>query len=487
MATSVPSSIAEPDNPLCFWIFDSASPSKKRSIYISQNGGFPITEKYSCIFVDNIKYVTCCDNIGPVNLASIAVFEESLNKAIAESKFDSIVVCAKKGCRALTNAAFLLGAYLILKHGETPTEVAERFLKVSSDRFEGYRDATHSTPTFHVELIDCWSGLHRAVSRKWFECPSRAHPQMWGMIDMDEYIHYDDPLNADLHEVVPGKFIAFQGPRDLPEGQVFLDTTSNGARCFSPSYYVDIFQELGVTTVIRLNEPLYSRRILAAAGIDHHDLYFDDCTAPPPDVVARFFAVAKAAPGAVAVHCKAGLGRTGTLIALWLMRSEGFTAREAMGWLRIVRPGSVIGEQQHFLCEVERGMRKKQAAGSAGASRGLATVSEGAAVRRSLSQPILARPSGGDGSSNDTKLEELKTRSQSESADSAVRRSKGQPGLARPSGDGPNLPPIAEETPAEAAAAAAAAAETTAAAAAAAKYRAGALAEQTVVGAAIAV
>jgi hypothetical protein len=32
------------------------------------------------------------------------------------------------------------------------------------------------------------------------------------------------------------------------------------------------------------------------------------------------------------------------------MRRHGFTAREAMGWLRIMRPGSVIGEQQHYLC-----------------------------------------------------------------------------------------------------------------------------------------
>ena len=67
-------------------------------------------------------------------------------------------------------------------------------------------------------------------------------------------------------------------------------------------------------------------------------------------VVAAFFRIVDAAPGAVAVHCHDGLGRTGTLIALWLMRSHGFTAREAIGWLRIMRPGSVIGEQQHYLC-----------------------------------------------------------------------------------------------------------------------------------------
>ena len=39
----------------------------------------------------------------------------------------------------------------------------------------------------------------------------------------------------------------------------------------------------------------------------------------------------------------AGLGRTGTLIALWLMAHCGWRAREAIAWLRLVRPGSVIG------------------------------------------------------------------------------------------------------------------------------------------------
>ena len=54
------------------------------------------------------------------------------------------------------------------------------------------------------------------------------------------------------------------------------------------------------------------------------------------------------------MHCRAGLGRTGTLIGLWLMRRAGFTARDAIAWLRIVRPGSVVGPQQEYLCACER-------------------------------------------------------------------------------------------------------------------------------------
>jgi hypothetical protein len=39
------------------------------------------------------------------------------------------------------------------------------------------------------------------------------------------------------------------------------------------------------------------------------------------------------------------------------MKHAGFKADEAMGWLRIVRPGSVIGQQQHFLRALESQQR----------------------------------------------------------------------------------------------------------------------------------
>nr|XP_008176023.1 dual specificity protein phosphatase CDC14B-like isoform X1 [Chrysemys picta bellii] len=56
-------------------------------------------------------------------------------------------------------------------------------------------------------------------------------------------------------------------------------------------------------------------------------------------------------PGGDLLLTGAGLGRTGTLIACYIMKHYRMTAAETIAWIRINRPGSVIGPQQHFLVE----------------------------------------------------------------------------------------------------------------------------------------
>ena len=56
----------------------------------------------------------------------------------------------------------------------------------------------------------------------------------------------------------------------------------------SLAFYADLFSSLGVTCVVRLNEPLYSTLSFTARGIAHRDLFFEDGTAPSLHIVAQF-------------------------------------------------------------------------------------------------------------------------------------------------------------------------------------------------------
>ena len=313
-----------------------------------------------------VCYEGYCDDFGPMNMSSTIRFIRLLDAEIASFPSAKIVVCADDGPRALTNAVFLLGAYMIIKLDMTPSQVDGRFVWLGKECLESYRDATFSRPDFRLHLSDCWRGLQKGKELGWVRYGGAGY--LWGQVDVDEYEHYDSPANGNLHEVVPGKFVAMQGPEDL--GGADYRDDAGGGRAFSPAFYAEILREMGVGTVVRLNEPRYAADELASRGFAHHSLEFPDCTCPPDAVVDAFLRAADAEPGAVAVHCRAGLGRTGTLIALWMMRRHGFGAREAMGWLRVMRPGSVIGEQQQYLCAVEAAAHAGPAAsGRAGASR----------------------------------------------------------------------------------------------------------------------
>lgn len=113
------------------------------------------------------------------------------------------------------------------------------------------------------------------------------------------------------------------------------------------------FYERKIGLVVRLNSELYSPSYFTALGIKHLDMIFDDGTCPPLSLVRKFIGLAHETitvkNKGIAVHCKAGLGRTGCLIGAYLIYRNGFTANEVIAFMRFMRPGMVVGPQQHWL------------------------------------------------------------------------------------------------------------------------------------------
>ncbi|XP_072313760.1 dual specificity protein phosphatase 23 [Eucyclogobius newberryi] len=83
--------------------------------------------------------------------------------------------------------------------------------------------------------------------------------------------------------------------------------------------------------------------------LTQHHLKIVDFTPPSPEQIDRFLAIvdeANAKGEGVAVHCMHGFGRTGTMLACYLVRSRKLSGIDAIGEIRRLRPGSIETHEQ---------------------------------------------------------------------------------------------------------------------------------------------
>ncbi|HUP69692.1 MAG TPA: dual specificity protein phosphatase family protein [Acidimicrobiales bacterium] len=112
----------------------------------------------------------------------------------------------------------------------------------------------------------------------------------------------------------------------------------------------------GVVTVIdlRAEDDLdVDQARLAALGINRVHLPLRDGQAPSESLVARFLETVENSPGLAYVHCGAGVGRTGTMSAAYLVNTGQATPAEALQ--RNLRVGPPSLEQIAFSASLSGG------------------------------------------------------------------------------------------------------------------------------------
>jgi atypical dual specificity phosphatase len=143
----------------------------------------------------------------------------------------------------------------------------------------------------------------------------------------------------------------------LPNFGWLIEGTLAGVGWPGSAEAMAVLYEQGVRALVSLSEESLDPALLAAAGMRAVHFPVPDFTAPTIEQVAHALNVingwlAEGLP--VAVHCTAGQGRTGTILACYLV-CQGMTAEAAIAEVRKKRRGSIeTAEQERLITEYHR-------------------------------------------------------------------------------------------------------------------------------------
>ncbi|RKF56844.1 Tyrosine-protein phosphatase cdcA [Golovinomyces cichoracearum] len=312
-----------------------------------------------CYFTidDSLPYNAFHHDFGPLHIGHLYRFAVQFHDILGayENKNRPVVFWSKTDSKSRANAACMLASYMVLIQSWAPHLALAPIAQVDPPLMP-FRDAGYSQADYEITVQDVVYGVWRAKEQGFCTLPQ---------FDLEEYERFERVDQGDFNWLTPD-FIAFASPQHSPVSlitktsplYVYLPRTVEAVDSHPtlPGPFKNIlkhFATRNIGLVVRLNSELYSPSYFTALGIEHLDMIFEDGTCPQLKIVRKFISLAHETitikKKGIAVHCKAGLGRTGCLIGAYLIYRYGFTANEIIGYMRFMRPGMVVGPQQHWL------------------------------------------------------------------------------------------------------------------------------------------
>jgi cell division cycle 14 len=334
----------------------SQSPSKRSSRHAAPTPTASKAQPPVYFSIDKtLLYNAFHGDFGPLHIGHLYRFAVQLHEVLGDPANEdrAVVFWSNADSRSRANAACILACYMVLIQS-WPPHLALAPIAQMDPPCMPFRDAGYSQADYVLNIQDVIYGVWKAKEEG-----------LCGLKDfsLEEYEKFERVDMGDFNWVTPD-FLAFASPQQQPVHEIptsspmYSTLPSNIAevqRSALPGPFKNVlshFCSRNIGLVVRLNSELYSSTYFTKLGIKHLNMIFDDGTCPPLSLVRQFINLAHdmiARGKGIAVHCKAGLGRTGCLIGAYLIYKHGFTANEIIAYMRFMRPGMVVGPQQHWL------------------------------------------------------------------------------------------------------------------------------------------